>query len=198
MEYKNLNDFELIYQVRERDKVAYDALFSKYSHLVKMLAKKYFRNNKNIGLEFEDLFQEGMLGFFKALEDYEPSNTLFYTYVLLCSRREMERLIKGAKRQKHLALNESYSLNMPLDEENDIFLEDVIADSCNIEEEYAAYDYYKKIVDLKYKLRFSDSLIYELKLNSFSIKEIATLLDLPYKQVDNRWRKIRNKLLNFV
>ena len=198
MEYADLNDFELVYQVRERDSIAYDALLKKYSHLIEMLARRYLRKNKNIGLEYEDLFQEGMVGFFKALDDYEPSNTLFYTYVLLCSKREMERLIKGCTRMKHVTLNESCSLSKPLTDDEDILLEDVIPSSYNLEEEYESQELYNKLVNLKYNLCFSDSQIYELKLNDFTIKEIAALLDEPYKKVDNRWRKIKEKLLQII
>ena len=45
MDYKNLNDYELVYQVKEHDEVAYGILLDKYSHLVDMLAKKYIKNN---------------------------------------------------------------------------------------------------------------------------------------------------------
>ena len=61
--------------------------------------KKKFENT---GIEIEDLYQEGMLGVVMALNDYNSSDTLFYTYASLCIRREMERLVKASKRKKRL------------------------------------------------------------------------------------------------
>ena len=198
MEYKGLNDYELVYQVRENDTVAYDLLVKKYSNLITMLAKKYIKANKNIGIEYDDLYQEGILGFFKALEDYNEKDTIFYTYALLCSRREMLRLIKKSKRKKQMVLNDAFSLNSPVDEDKEVCLEDLTPSNYNLEEDYLTYDLHNKLIDFKYTLSFEDSLIFELKLNDFSTNEIATLLDFSYKKVDNHLSLIRKKLLQIV
>ena len=58
MDYRIYNDYELVYQVRENDEVAYDVLVKKYSNLVSMLAKKNYRENRYLGIEYEDLYQK--------------------------------------------------------------------------------------------------------------------------------------------
>lgn len=194
MEYKNLNDYELIYQVRENDGIAYNAIFSKYSHLIDILTKKYLKNNSNIGLEYDDLYQEGMLGLSRAIDSYDSDDTLFYTFALLCIRREMEKIIKGNKRNKHMILNDSLSLNKPINAEEDIFLEDIISTSFLIENDCDINDDYNYLINLKYEFPIEESLIYELKVNNFSTKEIAILLDKNYKNINYHIRKIRKKL----
>ena len=198
MDYKNLNDYELVYQVRENDSIAYDAIFSKYSHLIDIMAKKYLKKNRNIGLEYDDLYQEGMFGLSRALDNYDSCDTLFYTYAVLCAKREMDRVVKTYRRNKQMILNDAYSLNKSINDEEDMFLEDVIASNYLVEDDYNSYNYFTNLIYFKYELAFEDSLVYELKINEFSVKEIATLLDMTYKNVDYRLHKIRKKLLYFI
>ncbi len=199
MDYKNLNDYELIYQVRENDEVAYGMLVEKYSNLVSIFANKFFKNNKNIGLDYEDLYQEGMLGLIKALNNYNPNDTLFYTYAMVCIKREIDRAIKAQKRKKHMILNESLSINKMLKNDSNFSMEKFLASDFNMEKEYETFETYEKAVDAKYEIKdLLDSSIYELKVNGFSTREIANLLDLTYKAVDYRMRKIRKKIENFV
>ena len=198
MNYKKLNDYELVYQVRESDGMAYDLIFSKYSHLIDVMAKKNLRKNSNIGLEYDDLYQEGMFGISKAIESYNPCDTLFYTYALLCAKREMDRIVKTARRNKHMVLNDAVSLNKPVNKDEDIFLDELISSDYYVDEEcYSRYKY-NYLISFKYELSFEDSLVYELKINDFTPREIATLLDVTYKNVDYRLHKIRKKLKLFL
>ena len=197
MSYKNLNDYELIYQVRENDEVAYGLLMEKYSNLVRILAKKILKNNKNLGLEYDDLYQEGMVGVIKALNDYNSDNTLFFTYASLCAQREMDRIIKYHKRKKIMVLNDSISLNMCINKDPNCTLEDFIPSEYNLEKNYENIEEFNKLMDIKYDFDLLDSSIYELKLNGFSTREIATLMELSYKAVDYRLRKMRKKILKY-
>ncbi len=196
MDYKGLNDFELIYQVRENDEVAYGALIDKYSHLVTMLAKKYLKKNNNIGLEFDDLYQEGMMGVIKALDDYNANDTIFYTYASLCAKREMDKIIKIHKRKKMSPLNNSISLNYCIEGKTNCSIEDLIPSKFDLEQEFEYEETFNKLMNAKYSLDLTDSSIFELKMNGFSTREIANLLELTYKSVDYRMRKIRKKLIN--
>lgn len=197
MEYKEQNDYELIYQVRENDEVAYGILIEKYSHLISMIAKKYLKRNKNIGLEFDDLYQAGMLGVIKALNDFNANDTIFYTYASLCAKREMDKIIKTQKRKKIMILNDSISLNKSIDRDSNCFIEDLIPSKYDLEKEFE-YDYtFNKLMNAKYDLELIDSSIFELKMNGFSTREIANLLELTYKVVDYRMRKIRKKIINY-
>ncbi|MBR4672335.1 MAG: sigma-70 family RNA polymerase sigma factor [Bacilli bacterium] len=194
MDYKELNDYELVYQIRENDTVAYNLLMDKYSKLVTKYARKYYLKNKNAGIELDDLYQEGMMGIIMALNDYNSNETIFYTYALLCMRREMERLVKASRRKKQAILNECVSLNIKISDEDDIFLEDLVASNYSVEEDFRGRELVTFLYNLKYYLNDKDSLIYELKLNCFANREIADLLDMSYRYVDNRLRIIRKRL----
>ena len=198
MDYKKLNDYELVYQVRENDEIAYDLLIKKYSNLIRIFAKKFLRKYKYLGLEYDDLYQEGMMGIIKALNNYNTDDTLFYTYASLCAKREMDRLIKTQTRKKRMLLNESISINGYVDDNPDLVLEDAIPSKYNLESEYEYYDTQRRLLNVRFDFDLIDSSILELKINGFSSKEIATLLDLTYKKVDYRMRKMRKTLLKIA
>lgn len=197
MNYKNVNDYELIYQIGESDEIAYNTLFDKYSYVVNKLAYEYYLKNKNIGIEYEDLCQEGFFAIAMAIKDYNPDSSLFYTYVLICIKREMERLIKFYRRNKQMILNTAISINTSIDDENSLFLEDVLSSGFNLESFVISEENYSKLMLYKHELSFEESLVYELKFNKFSNKEISLLLDIPYKKVDNYLRKIKSLLFKY-
>ncbi len=195
MDYKDLNDYELVYQVRENNDVAYETILKKYSGLVRIIAKKYYSKNKNIGLGVDDFYQEGMIGFLRALDDYDSSNTLFYTYAILCAKRQIETCIRTNQRNKHSVLNYSISFNEPVGNDSDTLLEELIPSEYDIEKDFFIKDLFNKLIKYKYELDFEDSLVFELRLNSFSVSEIASLLCLTRKNVDYRLRRIRKKIM---
>ena len=197
MNYKDINDYELIYQVRENDECAYNTLFNKYSYVVNKLAYEYYSKNKNLGIELDDLVQEGFFAISTSIKDYNQDASLFYTYVVLCIRREMERYIKYNRRNKQMILSTAVSLNQFIDDDNDLFLEDVVDSSYNLEDNICYNDFFYRIFMYRHNFSFEESTIFELKFNQFSNREIAILLDISYKKVDNCLRKIRNRLNKF-
>ena len=194
MDYKCLNDYELVYQVRENDDIAYNTIIYKYSNLVKILAKKYFRCNHNLGLDEEDLYQAGMLGVLMALNDYNSHDSIFYTYALLCAKREIEKLLKASSRVKNKPLNEAISLDRNISNSSTITISEVISSKVNVEEEYIINENCKRIYEIKYDLPFIESAILELKINGFKANEIGELLDIPYRTIGYYLRKIKKRL----
>ncbi len=198
MDYKNINDYELIYEVRENDEYAYNTLYNKYKTLIAKLAYDYYMKNKNKRAEYDDLLQEGYYALCVAIREYDENSTLFYTYASLCIKREMERYLKGLGRNKNMLLTESISLNIPLDDKEETYLEEIIPSKENVEKNVLSEEIYKKIWAYRHELSDEEGMIFELKANKFSNKEISTLLDIPYKKVDNCLRKIRILLTKYI
>ena len=184
MNYKDINDYELIYEIRESNEDSYNILIKKYSTLVKKMAEDYYKSNKNIKVEYEDLMQEGYYGLLQALDNYDERSSLFYTFASICIKREMERLIKSYSRNKQMVLNNAISLNKPLDSDEDTFIEDVIPSKDNIEEYVLSEIKSREIYDLKYEMPLEMSCVYELRLNRFTNMEISNLLEIPKKKVE--------------
>jgi RNA polymerase sporulation-specific sigma factor len=191
LNYKDYNDYELIYEVRENNEDAYNILILKYTSLINKMAHDYYIKVKNMKVEYDDLVQEGYVGLFQALGDYNEESCLFYTYASICIKREMERMIKTYTRNKHMVLNDALSLQMPVVEGDELYLEDVIASKERIEDEVIGDINYNSIMELKNEMPFEMSAIFELKANKFTTHEICTLLDLPRRKVETSINNIK-------
>jgi RNA polymerase sporulation-specific sigma factor len=194
LNYKEINDYELIYEVRESNEDSYNLLIKKYSTLIKRIADEYYRKCKRFKVEYDDLVQEGYFGLFQALDNYNEETSLFYTFASLCIRREMERLIKSYSRNKHMLLNNAISLSEPIDDEKDTFIEDTIPSNYDIEDTIISDTNIRHLISLKNDMPFEMACVYELRMNRFNNIEISILLDIPKKKVEKYVYKIKQKV----
>lgn len=189
MNYKDLNDFEMFYRIRENDDIALNDMLLKYEPLIMKIARKYYSFLKKYGIDFEDLVQEGRLAISKAINTYDADgNCLFYTYVSICINRHMISLCRNITRKKR---NVSF-----YDVDNDCL--DLISDFTS-EPSFCMIEKYDDELFISYKNMFDidDSSIFELKYNGFSYKEISQLLDFPINYINSRLSKIR-RTLHFI
>ncbi len=106
--YENYSDEEIIRLIHKGDEFASEYIIVKYKDLVKIKSRTYFI----IGADKEDIVQEGMIGLFKAIRDFNPDkNVSFFSFAELCITRQIITAIKSANRQKHVPLNSYVSLN---------------------------------------------------------------------------------------
>ncbi len=106
-QFENRTDEELIAISRGGDSAATDFLMEKYKGLVRSKTANLYLPD---GGDREDLIQEGMLGLFKALRDYDAGKgTSFATFAGLCITRQLYAAIEAAGRKKHQPLNEAVS-----------------------------------------------------------------------------------------
>lgn len=109
-------DDELVLLAREKEEEALEILLDRYKELVNMKISKYFI----IGAEKEDIFQEGMIGLYKAVKNYElDKQNSFKSFANLCIERQLITAIKTSNRQKHIPLNSSVSLNTTVYDNDD-------------------------------------------------------------------------------
>src|ERR687895_1915196 len=112
-EYVNLDtleDQELVQRVREGDERCVELLLDRYRNFARAKARSYFL----AGSEKEDVVQEGMIGLFKAVRDFDlDQDTPFRAFAELCISRQILTAIKTANRNKHQPLNSSISLDAP-------------------------------------------------------------------------------------
>lgn len=108
--YEDMTDEELIDQLREGDRQVMDYICDKYKNLVRSKAKSMYI----LGGDSEDLIQEGMIGLFKAVRDYDCGrDASFYTFADLCISRQMYTAVQASQRLKHAPLNSYISLDSP-------------------------------------------------------------------------------------
>ena len=126
VEFENKLDEEVVNEAKKGDCRAQEYLISKYENFVKAKAKSYFL----IGADKEDIYQEGMIGLYKAIRDFKADKlTSFKAFAEICVTRQIITAIKTATRQKHIPLNTYISLNKPIyEEDSDRTLIDVLSE----------------------------------------------------------------------
>ena len=186
MNYKIYNDYELIDMVRENYELSLDLMTSKYDPIIKKLSKEYYLSFSNYGAEYNDFYQEALLAFISSINKFDESNDCtFYTFVILCIRR---KLISFCRRLSCKTKNVSLTLLDDIDECP------IVDDSVEIEKLVSYSEMEKLLNKFIFDLSSNYSYIFELRLNSFSYKEISILLDIPVSTVEYRFRKTRKKL----
>lgn len=105
---KDKADDELVVLAKQGKEEALETIMDRYKELVNMKVSKYFI----IGAEREDIVQEGMIGLYKAVKNFEvDKQNSFKSFANLCIERQLITAIKTSNRQKHIPLNSSVSLN---------------------------------------------------------------------------------------
>ncbi len=194
MNYKEFNDYEIHYLIKENNEEAYELMFNKYKPLIDKLATIYYQKYFSYAVEYEDLIQEGQIALLNAVDNFDESNgALFYTFALLFIKRAMEKYIREMSRYKHQVLNQATSLSKELNSDG-FLVGDYIYEEKDLTDK-EVYDRFsaKRIIDFKYNLSERQAQVFELRMNNFSNQEIAQLLDINYKSVDNSIRVIKEK-----
>ena len=194
-EYGAKTDEELVALAKESDGVASDELYHRYKNIVRGKARPYFL----VGADRDDLIQEGMIGFFKAVRDFDSAKgAAFRPFAEMCIVRQILTAIKQATRNKHMPLNKYESLYNPVfGEDSDKQLVDVIgvSSALNPEELYLKQEFNAMLADtVENSLTELERAVFSCFLDGMSYSEIAAKLDHSTKSVDNALQRIRKKL----
>ena len=189
------DEYELVLKASKGDKIALEYIIKKYKNFVKAKAKSYFL----IGADKEDIIQEGMIGLYKAVRDFDGNKTnSFKCFAEICITRQIITAIKTATRQKHIPLNSYVSLNKPIyDEESERTLLDIIATSMvtDPEELIISKEELKRIESkINELLSELEQEVLELYLNGKSYQYIADRLERDVKSIDNALQRVKRKL----
>lgn len=194
--YQNLTDEQIISEIKNGDEEALSYILEKYKDLVNVKVSKYFI----IGAEKEDTVQEGMIGLFKAIKNYnaEKQNS-FKSFANICIERQLITAIKTSNRQKHQPLNSYLSLNTAAYENNDddsvelieTFNSKTIEDPLETIMKQEQYNEVETAVN-KNLSKFEQKVLSGF-LNGESYTVIAKKLNTPVKSIDNAIQRIRKK-----
>ncbi len=195
VEFENKLDEEVVDEAKNGDCRAQEYLISKYESFVKAKAKSYFL----IGADKEDIYQEGMIGLYKAIRDFKADKlTSFKAFAEICITRQIITAIKTATRQKHIPLNTYISLNKPIyEEDSDRTLIDVLSELkiTDPEELIIGKEQIKHIEgEMAKVLSDLEMEVLQSYLDGKSYQEIACDLDRQAKSIDNALQRVKRKL----
>lgn len=197
--YELISDEELVCNYREGDQEIIDYLMEKYKNLVRKQANSMYI----LGADKDDLIQEGMIGLFKAVRDYDPGrDASFFTFAELCITRQMYTAVEASGRLKHAPLNSYISLYATaglsadgLGEEaqlvnalssvTDRSPEDVIIDQENL-------NHLEEVINQE--LSPFEKQVLNLYLTGMSYLQIGKVLGRDEKSTDNALQRLKQKI----
>lgn len=197
--YQDMSDEDLIQVIKSGDKPALEFLINKYKELVNMKVSKFFM----VGAEKEDIVQEGLIGLFKAIKNYNPDKqNSFKTFANLCIERQLITAIKSCNRQKHMPLNSYLSLNVTAyEDDEDSSLLDVF-DANQMEDPLDTItkkEYYQTVENaIDKSLSDFEKQVLNRYIQGESYVQIAERLDAPVKSIDNAIQRIRKKAIRNI
>lgn len=198
---KDLPDEKMIERIREGEDSFTELLMNKYKDLVRKKAGSLYL----LGADKEDLIQEGMIGLFKAIRDFNcERDASFATFADLCVSRQMYSAIESAERKKNVPLNHYVSLDAEFGGEDsspdgltgEPFINSLIAEGQRTPEEH--------VIDQEAFLRLSSLIeteltalereVLRLNLTGMPTAQIAKVLGREEKSTDNALQRAKGKL----
>ena len=192
-----ISDEELINQIRENDPQALNEIIERYKSLIEIRVSNYFIN----GAEKDDLMQEGRIGLFKAIMNYDAEkDASFNTFANLCIERQLINAVKNSNRQKHMPLNNYVSLNGSDDDSSSENIDTVLNNSVEDPlDTITKEEYMNEINDtLDKNLSDFEKNVLDLLLKGYKYEEIAQKLDSNSKAIDNAIQRIRKKAIKCI
>ncbi len=195
MDFNKCSDETLIDIYRKGDEAAIEVLFERYKDIVRKKAKAMYL----AGGDSDDLIQEGMIGLYKAVRDYDDKKeAAFKTFASMCINRQLINAVTVSNRKKNMPLNTYVSFDMPAypDEDNETRLVDILKPESEqnpeklfIDREYSD-SFKKKLFD---RLSGFEKQVLQLYMEDNDYRQIAMLLGKTPKSIDNAIQRIRAK-----
>ena len=195
------DDYELLYLISENSEEAQCDIFKKYGPVVDLYAKRYSHLVEGKGIDYNDLYQEGLIGINSAIKNYKDQKDIkFSTFVFMCIKRKMLTAVKIANRKKHMILNESYSIDYHNDEDDKNGFQNLVYDTtASIEDLLVSKEDSKLFNELiNRELTDFEKQVYDLRITGFSHNEICKLLNKTPKSIEAVLYRIRTKLRNVI
>lgn len=193
-----MEDIDLIRKAKQGDETSLELLLAKFKPLACKIARRYFL----AGQDEEDLYQEAMIGLFKAEQSFnENAGQDFKSFATLCINRQIQTAVKNSNRKKNKILNESISLNnqggidvYESDDEEQLYF--IIPSSSPLPDDELIYkekvDEIKNAIDQK--LSTYERKVLSLYLKGLSYKEMGQILEKETKSIENCLSRIKSKL----
>jgi RNA polymerase sporulation-specific sigma factor len=189
-----VTDERLVACARAGEERSIDTLLLRHRRMVRATAAGYFL----IGADHEDLVQEGMIGLYKAICEYDPRHgASFRTFAQLCVERQIITAIKTAARHKHAPLNDYVPFHRPVGEDGERTLAEVLPTprAADPAEQVLLAE---RIRDLRRHcaavLSDLEAEVLLLYVDGRSYQDIARLLRRHSKAVDNALQRVKRKL----
>jgi len=173
---------DLIQKAQNGDSLAVEELVAEYKGLVRSLANRFYL----VGGDKDDLLQEGMLGLFYAITNYDQTKGSFPAFAELCVKRQIVDAVK----------RDSANKNKPLSNYVDISSALTLEDESNPLDTLLHKEHALKIaMVIANNLTPFERTVITLFAQGYTYEDIAEKTNKSYKSVDGALQRARKKLL---
>lgn len=199
MDYKNINDYEQIYLIKENDDEAKDVMFKKYRPIVFGIATKYYQKMISMGMDLDDIVQEGYIGLNNAINSFsEDNNACFYTFSIVCIERQIKAYCRKFLTNKGKFNNSLLSIDNDFNNNQFVYIKEDETSLNNPDVYLSSLYNYIECVHFKNNLEGLDSYVFELRCNGFKYREISKLLEISCSRVDCIVHKLKEKYKKYI
>ncbi len=186
---------QLLLRARAGDDDAVTQLLDRYRVLARSKTRSYFL----LGADREDVVQEGMIGLYKAIRDFDESRGVpFRSFAEMCVTRQVLTAVRSGTRLKHAPLNSSVSLDQPVEAGTEsaslgelipaALSSDPAATVVSADEMRALQRHFEEVLsDLEQQ-------VLQHHMEGKSYDEIAAVMQRHVKAIDNALQRIKRKL----
>ena len=182
------NDYELVFLAQDGNEDAINKLYQKYKPIIVKKSKNAIVLASHHGVEINDIMQEGFIGLDEAIRTFsQETEATFYTFAMLCVERQIASYLKKVTRGKDKILNEAIAIN-----DN---LEKTMKDKMDIEKYFVSIDNNMEMTKvIEEKLTTFEKKVFDLRIQGYSVEEIAKSLNKDTKAIYNTLFRIRDKI----
>jgi len=181
---------------RSGNEEALNQIIQYYEPEVRMIACKYFLPRA----DYEDLIQEGRIAIYRAILSYNLDQEIpFLHFLRMVIKRKLIDSLRKYTRQKHVNLNEAYSLNNLISESEETCFMSLLPNAEDPEAMVIANDEARAMINgLNKDLSSLERLVFEhYFLRGFKQREVSEHLGLHPKSLDNAIQRIRRKTVQY-
>ena len=182
------SDYELVFLAQDGNEDAINKLYQKYKPIIVKKSKNAIVLASHHGVEINDIMQEGFIGLDEAIKTFsQETEATFYTFAMLCVERQIASYLKKVTRGKDKILNEAIAIN-----DN---LEKTMKDKMDIEKYFVSIDNNMEMTKvIEEKLTTFEKKVFDLRIQGYSVEEIAKSLNKDTKAIYNTLFRIRDKI----
>lgn len=182
--WEALSDKELVERYNAGAQEAFRQLAARYYIIVRKRASEF----QGLGIETDDLFQEGMLGLHNAVCTYNShKGASFSTYAGVCIRNRLISALRACNAEKNRINKEHFPIEdaeyLPSSPESEPENLLISREALENLEEY-----------LKENLSEAESRVLALYIEGRTYEEISGMLGISRKACDNAIQRVRKKL----
>ena len=189
MEY---NDYELVALAKEGNEDAINILYQKYRPIIVKKSENMIVRASHHGIEISDIMQEGFIALEEAIINFsENDNASFYTFAMLCINRQIINFLRKTTGGRDKILNDAVVI--------DDYMEKNMKDDFDTEFSLINKETENNVIDkLRSRLTLFEGRVFDMKLDGYSIEEIAKTLDRDTKSIYNTFNRLKSKIKKII